>query len=302
MRPFLVWIVFLEIFAGGGYFLMQHLDRQVQASQSQVEEFDICIDAAPGWMPDSLMKQIEQSMSPAGLLFSDKALAGEVYRLAEANPWVKRVVRVEKQTRDDRGVVVVVAEFRKPLARVLGDVREMFVDEEGVVLPSHQAPRYAAWVEGSEDGRTDYYVNDADIPPGSTYSALHFVVISGASGLPPPVGCKWASADLAAGINLVKLVMGRSYASQITVVDVRNYNGRISAGESHLRMYAQVGKDRPTDIRFGRFPNPGGADYVISPDRKMLYLDSYAEDHNGRIAGFHSYLDLRYDHLHVSIN
>ncbi len=31
-------------------------------------------------------------------------------------------------------------------------------------------------------------------------------------------------------------------------------------------------------------------------ERKMSYLDAYAADHGGRLAGFHDYIDLRFDH------
>jgi hypothetical protein len=66
-------------------------------------------------------------------------------------------------------------------------------------------------------------------------------------------------------------------------------------------MYAEVKGGQPTDIRFGRFPLPGG-DHVVSPERKLSYLDAYATDHKGLLAGINRYLDLRYDELHVSMN
>ncbi len=100
---------------------------------------------------------------------------------------------------------------------------------------------------------------------------------------------------------MLRLVHNKPYANQITAIDVRNFAGRISRAEPHLRMYAQVGQGGSTDIRFGRFPLPGG-DYVISPERKLSYLDEYAEDHGGQLAGLNRYIDLRYDELHVSIN
>ena len=56
-----------------------------------------------------------------------------------------------------------------------------------------------------------------------------------------------------------------------------------------------------TDVRFGRLPGCA-IDCIVSPRRKIWYLDDYAANHNGRIAGINSYLDLRYDNLHVSLN
>ena len=108
--------------------------------------------------------------------------------------------------------------------------------------------------------------------------------------------------DLLAGLRLVQLVGTRPYYAQISLVDVRNHACRITKNEPELRMYAQVGQGKATDIRFGRFPAPGGGDYIISPQRKMSYLDDYVADHQGWLAGRHSYLDLRFDELHVSLN
>ena len=49
-------------------------------------------------------------------------------------------------------------------------------------------------------------------------------------------------------------------------------------------------------------PIPGGGDYVVSPERKLSYIDQYVARNGGRLAGINTYLDLRYDQLHVSIN
>jgi TusA-related sulfurtransferase len=131
---------------------------------------------------------------------------------------------------------------------------------------------------------------------------LHYLDVQGVVCPPPEIGRRWEAPDLDEGLRLVELVMDRDFANQITAVDVRNYNGRISSVEPHLRMYAQIGRGPATDIRWGRFPTPDGTDYVVSPQRKMQYLEGYAADHGGRLAGFNRYLDLRFGELHVSIN
>ena len=41
---------------------------------------------------------------------------------------------------------------------------------------------------------------------------------------------------------------------------------------------------------------------MVSPERKISYLDQYAEDHGGNLAGVNRYIDLRYDELHVSLD
>jgi hypothetical protein len=130
--------------------------------------------------------------------------------------------------------------------------------------------------------------------------AIHYVLIEGVQSPAPPVGQKWPGADLAAGLKLAVLVAGRPWANQVSAIDVRNHANRISREEPQLRLFAQVHKGKTTDIRFGRFPHPG-ADFVVSPARKLSYLDEYVARHGGRLAGLHEYLDLRYDDLHVSL-
>ena len=98
----------------------------------------------------------------------------------------------------------------------------------------------------------------------------------------------------------VKLLLGRHYARQITVVDVTNHGGRVTSGAPEIKIFAQVGRDRPTEIRFGRFPTEG--DWVVTPAEKLANLDAYVKTNNGQLAGVNEYLDLRYDEMHVSIN
>ena len=129
---------------------------------------------------------------------------------------------------------------------------------------------------------------------------VHYFRIDGASESTMRIGDTWPGEDVAAGLRLISLLARRPYANQVSVVDVRNYEGRISSEEPHLRLYAQSEQSKATDIRFGRFPRPGG-DFVISPERKMSYLDEYVKRHDGRLAGLNAYLDLRFDQLHVSV-
>ena len=60
-----------------------------------------------------------------------------------------------------------------------------------------------------------------------------------------------------------------------------------------------MGTGKTTDIRFGRLPHAEG-DFVVSPARKVSYVDQYVARNGGRLAGLNAYLDLQYDELHVS--
>jgi len=261
----------------------------------------------PVWMPAAVAAQIAKSITPPGADYHDPRLTKEIYSLAEANAWIRRVRRVSKHKIAGRpaGLVRISAEFRKPLARVsVSAGRFIYVDAEGVRLPARQVGQWVVSIPGrnGSPARQVCYLRRADVRPGLRADRIHYIVISGvdpAGGDAPNAGRRWQADDLADGLKLVGLIYTRPYANQITVVDVSNHRGRNDPSGPGLLMYAQMRRGRATQIRWGRFP-AGPGDYNVSPERKMSYLDKYYADH-GRLAGLHSYLDLRYDNLHVSI-
>jgi len=267
----------------------------------------------PAWMPRRAANEIVASLDAPEADLDDPGLTDQVRRRAQANPWVQRVYEVTKELTDDGGVgiVTVRCEFRRPVAKLVLrcdlagiDENTVYLDAHGVRLPASQAPKYEAWTRTSADAAPRWrpYVWREDVPAGAAVRAIHYASIRGAAGDPPPEGQRWTDSDVTAGLRLVALVADRPYADQITMLDVRNYDGRISPNEPHLRMWAQAGRERPTDIRFGRFPRPGGDDYVVSPERKLSYLDEYVRLNGGRLAGLHRYLDLRYDQGYASLH
>lgn len=259
------------------------------------------LSARPDWMPQDLADQIVTTMLPTGASYYDRQLTDNVRSRAMANPWIRKVLRVSKYPSKQPGTATVSldAEFRMPIAKAEADDGYVYLDAEGYRLPARQVPQWAASADGASS-KLAYYIERGDIPAGLVARRIHYIVVQGAEARPPAVGRQWPGDDMAAGLALVCLVATKPYAYQITAVDVRNFGGRIDSHEPQLRLWAQLGRSRPTDIRFGRFPRPDG-DYVVSPQRKMSYLDQYVEDH-GRLAGVNRYLDLRYDELRISVN
>lgn len=260
----------------------------------------------PDWMPARLATRIVDAIAPATADFNDSKLTATVYDRACANPWIHEITRVSKQRGDAHsvGVIEIDATYRRAVARIQVAGGYAYVDAEGHRLPAAEVPQWvaAAPVASGEIARQVSYLHPGDAPPGLTPRQIHYILIDGVEAPAPPVGQAWSGSDLQAGLSLINIVSSRRYASQITVVDVRNCDGRINRDEPHLRMSAQHGRGRPTDIRFGRFPTPDGGDYVVSPERKLRYLDDYVADHDGWLAGRNSYIDLRFDQLHVSMN
>ena len=267
-------------------------------------EFRLRLASRPEWMPESLARQLVAELTPPDSGPSDADLPEKVYRAAEANPWVRKVTRVRRHASDDPNVAIVelLAEFRKPIACIQTPHGPEFLSADGTLLPTGQVPRWVArfrHADGSQ--RQVCFANRQAVPPGVRARPIHYIKICGVKADPPEYGQKWPGEDLDAGVRMAALVAEQPYANQIAVADVRNYAGRMmKQGEPHLRYYAQVGRGETTDIRFGRFSAPGG-DHNVQTERKLSYIDSYVARHKGRLAGLHSYIDLRFDELHVSV-
>ncbi len=304
------WLALVAAVGTGAYVGLKCLESQVtRRGTAAVRRVQVAFTVKPEWMPISLARQIAAALLPPDAEFADENLAADVYARAAAEAWVARVNKVTKRLTDQPQVAVVEidCQFRKPVARVIsGESGEpyAYVDADGVRLPGADVPQWMVQAAPSDlapSGRL--YLRDGDpLPGGADAMGVHYIGIIGVEAPPPPVGQRWAGGDIQDGLRLVSLVMSRSYANQITTVDVRNYDGRISRIEPHLRMYAQIGDGPRTDIRFGRFPAPGGGDYEVSPEAKMSHLDDYFVNHGSRLAGLNSYIDLQYDHLIYSIN
>jgi len=267
----------------------------------------------PEWMPKTLSREIARSLDPQGMGFDDPRLTGAIYALAEGNPWISKAHRVRKRRGEspDRACVEVRVEFRQPYAKVQrSDLRGyVYVDPRAVVLPDPpdvpQVPKWRARIAGAQGkgSRWVYFAAESEIPENLHGAAkrIQYVIVQGVRSPPPAPGQTWRADDLADGLKLIDLIAARRYRNEITAVDVRNHGGRLSPIEPHLRMFAQLGRGRRTDIRFGRLP-AGEGDFVVSPERKMSYMDDWAGRHNGRIAGTCTWIDLRYDEIHHSID
>ena len=285
---------------------MKALERKVLTSPACPAPDEVRVELAqrPWWMPARLAHKIEASLATGTMRFSEGELTEKIYERAAGNTWVRRVRRVERRTAEGGrvGIIAVDAEFRRPVAKVHIDrVARRYVDAEGVLLPRDEVPKCFVTVpqSGGKPGQQVCHIERGDAQPGMPVREIHYIEIHGVAAPPPEVGRKWEGEDLAAGLRLVMLISTRTYAHEITVVNVENCGGRINSSSPHLFMYAQVGRGRETKILWGRFPIAGG-DYVVWPERKMSYLDEWAAMHNGQLAGFRDWLDLRYDDLQHS--
>lgn len=255
----------------------------------------------PPWMPVELARSVASSLAPKPRMNLDRdQLAQDVYEHALNHPLIRSVepVRRVPGPQPQIDVVLVQAQFRRPVARVAGPGGYVYVDSQGVRLPVDMIP---AWVQPGTDGQRDeYFLNVGGRRPTAQCRAIHYILVNGVQEPMPAVGQAWAGDDLAEGIRLVELVSARGWANQIVSVDVRNYARRLDPESPELVMMAQLGQSKPTLIRFGRFPR-ADEPFMVPTERKLAYLDSFAQRHEGVIAGFNDWLDLRYDKLHASM-
>ncbi len=309
----MIWLVGAVLFAGGTAFGLKQLEHKVLTPPPAATKAPMGVKVKlvdlPPWMPNSLAAHIATSLTPASADFHDLALVENIHAMAVKNPWIVRA-RVQKQYTNDPlvGLVEVQADYRMPVARVLmKDGRSFgYVDADGFRLPDDaNQPGVPTWaVTGNTGGknRRVFYCDKSEAPPGAEICRAHYITVEGVLAPPPPPGQKWEGEDLADGLKLVQMLRKRRYCDQIATVDVRNHNGRVcpNSREPQIRMYALTSDGEKTDIRFGRFPMPEG-DYIVTPERRMQYLDEYV-NHHGGLAGHNEWIDLRYDQLHVSNN
>jgi len=300
------WALLLVILLiGGAVGLTQLEDRiLVDRQPTTAGRFSVELMDVPDWMPNELVQTIGRWVMPESANFSDENLAEQIYARAKQSPWIRETHSVRKRPsgQPGRAVVQIRADFRQPIAKVLHRGWAYFVDAEGVRLPSAEVPKWVMRVREADGGsRTVCFLDHGDIPRGVPAAPVHYIAIEGAAYDPPAVGQAWAGEDVQDALRLVRMVRMRDYAREISVVDVRNFKNRISSTEPQIQLFAQRGKGPMTRIKFGRFPDPAG-DYVVSPKRKLAYLDSYFQQNGGQLAGLNESMDLRYDTLHVSPN
>ncbi|MFW6065815.1 MAG: hypothetical protein ACOC9S_03255 [Planctomycetota bacterium] len=293
------WTFALLAVVTGGAWGMKRLEQRIIVRSAQADiELGVRLPGRPGWMPRSELRRIAGDLVADCGGYHQRDLTRRVYDNAVSDPWIREVKRVRKYRGEagDMGVVDVEAEYRRPVARAGCDGQYYYVDADGVRLPETEVPKYLT----EPDGRREYFTDPSRMPPDAEPQRLHYIVVELHREFDPPeppVGQPWQSDALTEGLKLVERVLSEPYAGEITVVDVRNYRCREISNEPELTMFAQTGRQSPTRILFGRFPEQGG-DFIVSPERKFAYLDSFYSE-NGRLAGPARELDLRHDHLLV---
>lgn len=230
----------------------------------------------PAWMSDHTYDEILKAARPMGTYSAfDHQLLVDTYESLKTIPWVKQVRQV-RRTYDQRpgDTLEIDCEFRTPVALVAWGNYFWLVDGDGNKLPEQYTAQQVARVMRDAAGHTTLRIIDGVAHP------------------PVESGMPWPGEDLAAGLQLVKILFDKPYADDVTRVDVSNFAGRRSAKDAQLVLYTKY----RTEIRWGR--PPGAEDYFIEvPTAQKLQRLQQAYDQYQRVDAGQSWIDIRFDRV-----
>jgi hypothetical protein len=230
----------------------------------------------PAWMSEILAKQILQTAKPVGAhsAFDHQLLVDTAQELA-ANPWVREVRQIRRVYGNAPGDTLEVdCDYRVPTALVKWQDYFWLVDGEGFKLPEQYTRSQASKVMLGPDHK------------------LSLRIIEGVAHAPVEYGNHWPGDDLAAGLELAKVLAGRPYAEEIPVIDVSNFGGRRDAREAQIVLQTRYG----TQVRWG-LP-PGSKDYFVEvPVEQKLNCMKQVFDQIGRVDGGQPWIDIRFDRV-----
>lgn len=107
-----------------------------ERNEYRVPATQIEITPPPHWVPHDLVAQVvEHSNLPKDLALLDPRLVGDVAEAFRLSPWVEEVVSV---TKSYPAKVVVILNYRRPVAMVEVKQGQHPIDRNGVVLPAHE--------------------------------------------------------------------------------------------------------------------------------------------------------------------
>ena len=142
LKSLLVAVIFGGVGVGAVYGLMVHRHEQAWSGENCIQRSELRLIGA-SWMTPQIVSELNASLLelPPQLSVMDPKTMSLIRQCLEANPWVRRVVRVRLDSTHvqtpTRGLDVVV-EFRQPVAfvRTTGssDQPYVLVDAEGVRL------------------------------------------------------------------------------------------------------------------------------------------------------------------------
>jgi hypothetical protein len=253
--------------------LKQYVERKIVFLN---EPPQVVFKNRPVWMSDFLCEQLLMSVRPMGAHSAfDRDLLADVATSLERNPWIKTVHQVRRAYVNRPGDTIEIdCDFRAPVAIVHWKDYFWLVDGDGVKLPEQFTAAQVPRILKGRDG------------------TMNIRIIEGVRQPPVESGHQWVGDDLAAGLDLVKLLYGRPYAESIIKVDVSNFGGRDNPREAQLTLLTSYG----TGIKWGRPVNANDFFVEVSPEQKLKYLEEVQQQY-GRVDAGRPWIDIRFDRI-----
>jgi hypothetical protein len=257
----------------GLHALKQHVDRTVVFLD---EPPQVIFKDRPVWMSDFLAEQLLSTVRPLGAHSAfDRQLLMDVADSLRSNPWIKEVHQVRRcYVRQPGDTIEIDCDFRAPVAMVHWKDYFWLVDGDGVKLPEQFTAEQVPHILKGQDGK------------------MNMRIIEGVRQPPVESGHQWPGDDLAAGLDLVKLLYGKPFAEAVVKVDVSNFAGRVNPRDAQLTLETCYG----TGIKWGRPVNAKDFFVEVSTAQKLKYLEQVQQQY-GRIDAGQPWIDIRFDRI-----
>lgn len=229
----------------------------------------------PGWMSEATAAQLLDTARPVGVhSVFDQALLVKTAESLAKSPWIKEVRQVRRAYVHWPGDTLEVdCIYRVPTALVKWQDAYWLVDGDGVKLPEEYPARQVQHAMFDDGKLTVRVIQGVKLAPGKT-------------------GKQWMGDDLAAGLELAKLLAGKEFANDVPIIDVTNFNGRRDPQGAQLVLVTKYG----TQIRWGRPPSAKDYFVEVPTSQKLQCLaDIFQQMH--RVDGGQSWIDVRFDQV-----
>ncbi len=266
--------VAIILLGGGAYAFVSMRQHVVEDLSNPAAPPMLVLKNRPAWMSEALSEQILKSAQPKSPRSAlDHELVAEVGRILEHNAWVRSVKQVKRVYGKSAGDTVEVdCEFRAPIALVAARNDYILVDGEGVRLPEKFGPSTLPRILLGPDGK------------------MNLRIIEGVSAMPPFLdGQKWVGEDLAAGLEMAKLLYGRPFTEEIQRINVANFKGRKNLRDAQIVLLTRY----RSEVRWGE-PIKLSFYAELPPVQKLERLALICQKY-GRVDGGHSWVDIRLD-------
>lgn len=236
---------------------------------------------APAWMNAQLRARMEQVATPPVPRSSlDGRDVQDIAASLAAEPWVKKVNSVRRVYGKAPGDTLQVdCEFRAPIALVQEGSFFWMVDAEGVKLPER-------FMTGEL----------AQVALGQGIEGIQLRIIIGVRQSAPNAGEVWKGDDLKAALGLAKLFHGKTYLSDVAMIDVSKVEPP-SFDESTRLNEVVLWTKYNTKVVWGEpIPSAGSFSSDVPVEQKMMVLETLFNQYR-RIDAGKRLVNLRFDRL-----